>query len=119
VGARAAFADPSAPAAVNPTPTVNVVTAAGPTTVPSAISSNVVWGPQGSPYLVSSLVINKSGSVTLLPGTVVKLQGGAAIVVNPGSQLLALGTPSQHVVFTSIRVLNGAEDPHEVGREGR
>ncbi|OLB73957.1 MAG: hypothetical protein AUI14_24905 [Actinobacteria bacterium 13_2_20CM_2_71_6] len=87
------------PAAVNPTPSVQVVTSPGPTQVgQGSITQDTVWGPQGSPYVVKSLTVTNRASLTLLPGTVVKLDAAAVITVMTGSQILALGTPGAHVV---------------------
>src|SRR4051812_17436082 len=78
-GGSPAFADPSAPvpppAPVDPAPSVQVVTTPGPTWVPdnTVLTTDTVWGPQGSPYVVNHLTITNGSSLTLLPGTVVKL----------------------------------------------
>jgi RHS repeat-associated protein len=104
MGVVAAFAsDPVAPpSAVNPAPRVNVVTTPGPTVVSSSITTDTVWGPVGSPYVLhSSIAIATGASLTLLPGTVVKLDTGAGIGIV--GQLLSLGTPGRHVVITSLR----------------
>ncbi len=109
LGGRPAYADPtgsaaSPPAAVNPTPSVVVVSTPGPTAVPAQVTTDTVWGPLGSPYVItgSVQVVNRA-SLTLLPGTVVKFDHGASLNVNTGSHVLSLGTPNQHVVFTSLR----------------
>jgi hypothetical protein len=104
-GTSAASADPVTPtpppAAVNPTDTIRTVLTPGPTQAPSLITADTVWGPQGSPYLVQSLNVAKGASLTLLPGTVVKMNAGAVMVVH--GQLLSLGTPQRRVTVTSIR----------------
>jgi hypothetical protein len=103
-GARA-WADPPAPvappAAVEPPPSISVVEASGPTEAPTQITRDTVWGPQGSPYIVRSTVW-VSAALTLLPGTVVKLEGGGLESFNDG-QILSLGSPQNHVIFTSLR----------------
>jgi hypothetical protein len=104
-GTSAANADPVTPtpppAAVNPTDSIRTVLTPGPTQAPSQITTDTVWGPQGSPYLVQSLNVAKGASLTLLPGAVVKMNAGAVIVVH--GQLLSLGTPQRRVTVTSIR----------------
>jgi YD repeat-containing protein len=89
------------PSPVNPAPAVQPVTTPGPTVVGRGrIDKDTVWGPQGSPYVVQNLFV--AASLTLLPGTVVKLDQAATVLVAPGGQLAALGTPNQHVVITSL-----------------
>lgn len=109
-GARPAFADPPdpspPPAPVNPAPAMRVVETSGPTEAPAEITKDTVWGPLGSPYIVrggplTEMTIRADVSLTLLPGTVVKIDQGVGIRVV--GQLLALGTPNRHVVITSLR----------------
>ncbi|MBF9130055.1 RHS repeat protein [Plantactinospora sp. S1510] len=107
VGARpaAASAVPPTPppAAVDPAPYLSVVDRPGPTEVARYdISTDTVWGPQGSPYIIRSMVeIAEGASLTLLPGTVVKLDKSG--VLQAYGQILSLGTPRQRVIFTSLR----------------
>ncbi len=81
----------------------------GPTTIEpySVIAKDTVWGPQGSPYLLPKGVSVGSGStLTLLPGTVVKLgvvAGYENISLTIQGALYALGTPDNPVVITSMR----------------
>jgi RHS repeat-associated protein len=111
VDTPAAHASPPAPpAAVNPAPYQSVVTTPGPTWLPAyyGVNGDEVWGPQGSPYVVTGdLSIGSGRSLTLLPGTIVKFQGTGnayeAIDLTNQGTLYALGTPSQPVIFTSIK----------------
>lgn len=102
LGDPAAVTPAAAPQPVVPPAVVAPVTTPGPTIVTGTISVDTTWGPQGSPYLISSgVTVSRGVSLTLLPGTVVKLDGGLTRLVVEG-QLLSLGTPSQNVIFTSI-----------------
>jgi RHS repeat-associated protein len=103
LGPGAAFADTPAspPAPVNPAPKVVAVTTPGPTEVSGLLTKDTVWSAQGSPYVLrSGLTVPAGVSLTLLPGTVVKMQGSGLYVEG---QLLVLGTPNQRVVFTSLK----------------
>jgi RHS repeat-associated protein len=112
VGQSRAWAGPPAtpPPPVNPAPAVRVVTSSGPTIAPANINVDTVWSPEGSPYVVGDY-LSISASLTLLPGTVVKLGAvrsstgnySRVTVSGQSGQLLALGTPSKHVIFTSYR----------------
>ncbi|GLZ30163.1 hypothetical protein Lesp02_23530 [Lentzea sp. NBRC 105346] len=97
----------SPPAAVNPAPVVRTVTTPGPTVVSNGlIATDTVWGPLGSPYVLKGrLKIEERASLTLLPGTVIKLDSGTDhyAEISVDGQLLSLGTPAQHVVITSIK----------------
>jgi RHS repeat-associated protein len=103
--APAGAADPVAPpAAVNPAPVVRTVMTPGPTVMDGVkITTDTVWGPEGSPYVIrGQLTIEEQASLTLLPGPVLKMDGQLARVVAHG-QLLSLGTPDRRVVITSYK----------------
>lgn len=84
--------------------------AAGPTRIGSLdITQDTTWGPDGSPYVITGQVrVKPGGTLTVLPGTVVKFMpgypsgstNGSELLVY-GGQLVADGTPSAPVVFTS------------------
>ncbi len=81
--------------------------AAGPTVVPGgSVTSAETWSKSGSPFVVSGRVrVDEGGSITIEPGVVVKFQTGSfdnRILVY-GGQLMAVGTASEPIVFTSIR----------------
>jgi hypothetical protein len=80
---------------------MQVVETAGPTEASAQITTDTVWGPQGSPYIVRGMTIAKGASLTLLPGTVVKIDWHKSIYAV--GQLLSLGTPTDRVVITSLR----------------
>ncbi len=91
------------PAPQNPAPKVVDVTTPGPTQVTGTLTSDTVWSPQGSPYMVTGqLTVPMGVELTMLPGTVVKMGGSQSTIVVWGT-LLALGDPSNHVVITSSR----------------
>ena len=59
---------------------------------------------RGSTYRVSgTLTIASGGSLTIPPGTVLKMEDKAAIVVNSGATLNAIGTRAAPITFTSIK----------------
>ena len=90
------------PAPQNPAPKVVDVTTPGPTQVTGTLTTDTVWSPQGSPYMVTGqLTVPMGVELTMLPGTVVKMGSQARIVV--WGTLLALGDPNNHVVITSSR----------------
>jgi YD repeat-containing protein len=100
--------------ATNPAAVVKTVTTPGPTSLSGnvTISTDTVWGPQGSPYLIlSGLDVPAGVSLTLLPGTVVKI--GQSLSVE--GQLLSLGTPSSHVTITSLRDDTAMGDTNQDG----
>jgi RHS repeat-associated protein len=107
LGTMPAFATPPAPpAAVNPPPYQLVVSTPGPTWLPSngLISTDTVWSAQGSPYVITNgLSVSAGAALTLLPGTIVKFAPGSTAGLTVQGALLALGTPAQPVVFTSLR----------------
>ena len=59
---------------------------------------------RGSTYRISgTLTIASGGSLTIPPGTVLKMEDKAAIVVNSGATLNAIGTRAAPITFTSIK----------------
>ena len=105
VSAAVLLTPPAPPPPVNPAPFVREVTTPGPTFVSNeSISRDVVWSPQGSPYVIPAggITITDNGSLTLLPGTIVKFTPSAGVALFANGSLYALGTPSQRVVFTSL-----------------
>lgn len=96
---------------------VDDASGSGPTPVTGNIVEDTVWGPQGSPYVIEDgLRIVETASLTLLPGTVVKFKRadryGSITVMG---QLLALGTPTQKVTFTSYKDDTAAGDTNGDG----
>ena len=59
---------------------------------------------RGSTYRVSgTLTIANGGSLTIPPGTVLKMEDKAAIVVNSGATFSAVGTRAAPIIITSIK----------------
>ncbi len=73
-------------------------------TITSNITANTTWS-TGSTVLLSGQIYVKNNAVlTIQPGVVVlgdKSVNGAGLFVTKGSQLMAVGTASQPIVFTS------------------
>lgn len=91
--------------------------ALGQTTVPGGTySSNVTWGPSGSPYvLTGNLTIAAGAVLTIQAGTVVKMSGQTRTITVNG-QLLAQGNSANAVVFTSVQ--DDAADGVDSGADG-
>lgn len=93
---------PSPPAAVNPNPSIVEVATPGPTPISGQLAKDTVWGPQGSPYVISgTYVIPVGKSLTVLPGTVIKMANDANVAV--WGQALIVGEPDDRVTITSIQ----------------
>ncbi|MGP8214298.1 MAG: T9SS type A sorting domain-containing protein [Bacteroidia bacterium] len=70
------------------------------TNVTGGIFSNTAWTPTGSPYIITDTVRVLSGvTLTIQPGVVVKFNNGG-LLENSGT-LIANGTPSDSIIFTS------------------
>ncbi|HYH07155.1 MAG TPA: DUF6531 domain-containing protein [Thermoanaerobaculia bacterium] len=68
------------------------------------ITTNTTWPVAGSPYVIQSDVIVASGArLTIAAGAVVKFMPGTSLFVREGGTLVANGTATHPVVFTSIR----------------
>ncbi|MGB9618901.1 MAG: right-handed parallel beta-helix repeat-containing protein, partial [Armatimonadota bacterium] len=77
----------------------------GPTYIyDSVINGNTTWHAAGSPYVVSStLTVNSGKTLTIEPGTIVKFSywDAAGLLVN--GSLVAQGTASAPIYFTSLK----------------
>ena len=72
------------------------------TGVTGAITSDTVWDVTGSPYVVTGdITVNNGVSLTVDAGVEVRFDGNYALIVR--GTLLADGTPSDPVLFTSNR----------------
>lgn len=73
------------------------------THVSGTISQNTTWTFTNSPYVVDgNITVQASATLTIEPGVVVKLSGQTRTIFVDGV-LTAIGTPSSHIVFTSIQ----------------
>ncbi len=65
-------------------------------------STNTALTARGGPYLISGqMTISSGASLTIEPGTIFKMQSGSSIKVD--GTLLAVGTESKKIIFTSYR----------------
>jgi hypothetical protein len=65
------------------------------------ITASTTWTPANE-YLLSGAVFVKAGAtLTILPGTVIKGQDRSFLVVEQGARIMAEGTPTAPIVFTS------------------
>lgn len=73
----------------------------------SSVSKSTTWGPSECPdgYLLKYETRVSGAGVTLKiePGTVIKHQGSAMLVVEEGAALIAEGTPNAKIRFTSLQ----------------
>ncbi|MGL4597435.1 MAG: T9SS type A sorting domain-containing protein [Bacteroidia bacterium] len=70
------------------------------TNVSGFINANTTWTLAGSPYLVTGNALLSQGyTLTIDPGVVVKFDNNKALQID--GELIAIGTVSQHIVFTS------------------
>ncbi|UOQ72656.1 T9SS C-terminal target domain-containing protein [Hymenobacter cellulosilyticus] len=97
----------AAVAAQAPQAKAQTVCPAAPTaiTVSGAITTPTTWT-RGNVYELSGFVYVRSGAVlTIEPGTIIKgirsTTAPAALIIEPGAQIIANGTAAQPIVFTS------------------
>jgi subtilisin family serine protease len=73
-----------------------------PTWITSNITEDTTWSPQGSPYVIDcNFSINTDVTLTILPGTVVKLNYNRGITVN--GTLIANAEGHDTIYFTTIK----------------
>src|SRR3989338_754243 len=84
------------------------------TIVADPVTGDAVWTKEGSPYVVYYATVPMGSSLTVLPGTVVKIYPGAIFSVS-GS--LHAGAPDavEQVIFTSLRDDTAGGDTNEDG----
>jgi YVTN family beta-propeller protein len=71
-----------------------------PLRVYGTIATDTVWTEAGSPYVVTdTLTVSEGVTLTIQPGVVVKFDAGKSLIVH--GKLLAVGTPTQPILFTS------------------
>ena len=86
---------------VDPTPGPALVV------VNSNVTSNTTWYSDTTYQLVSRVSVESGATLTIQPGTVIKGEAGAganatALVVARGAKLMAQGTASAPIIFTSV-----------------
>lgn len=70
------------------------------TNVSGFINANTTWTLAGSPYIVTGNALLSQGfTLTIDPGVIVKFDSNKALQID--GQLIAVGTPSQRIIFTS------------------
>ncbi len=75
-------------------------TASALTNVSGFINANTTWTLAGAPYIVTGNALLSQGyTLTIDPGVVVKFDNNKALQID--GELIAIGTVSQHIVFTS------------------
>ncbi len=86
-------------------------------TVSSDITSNTTWSAGQTYLLTAPIYVTNNSILTIQPGCVIlgdKSGTGAALIVTKGSQLIANGTVSQPIVFTSNQA-PGLRNPGDWG----
>ncbi|MCC6725990.1 MAG: PKD domain-containing protein [Saprospiraceae bacterium] len=81
--------------------TINGVQAPTVTIVGESITANTTWT-KNKIYVLQNgcLYVREGATLTIEPGTVIRGEG-AALIIQRGAQLIAEGTPTQPIVFTS------------------
>ncbi|MBU1919644.1 prealbumin-like fold domain-containing protein [bacterium] len=77
------------------------------------ISSPVTFTAGRHWVLNGNLYIGSGGSLTVEPGTVIRVSAGKSIYVSAGGELTCIGSPDQFIVFTTDDLI--ARDPEEWG----
>lgn len=73
----------------------------GPTKVTNDIKNKVIWYKECSPYIISSPIkIEKTGTLTIKPGTIIRADGGGIEVLGT---LICEGSKSELIVFESTK----------------
>ncbi len=73
-------------------------------TVSSNITSNTTWATGQTVFLNGQIYVTGNSVLTIQPGVVIRgssLIAGSSLIITKGSQIQALGTASQPIVFTS------------------
>ncbi len=82
------------------------------------ISENETWTAENIYVLDGKVVVSEGATLTIEPGTIIKGAEGqeslaSALVVDQGAKLMAEGTPSKPIIFTSV--LDGIEPGQTTG----
>jgi hypothetical protein len=74
------------------------------TTVSANITSNTTWATGQTVFLNGQIYVTGNSVLTIQPGVVIRVSSviaGSSLIITKGSQLQAMGTASQPIVFTS------------------
>jgi hypothetical protein len=72
------------------------------TYVTDDISTDTIWNPAGSPYVLQGQIwVLSSSTLTIEPGVVVEVESGGHLWIASGSSICAVGTQSDQILFTS------------------
>lgn len=83
---------------------IRAATEFGPTDISGNINSNATWTPNSSPYIVRGDITVPNGiTLTIKPGTIIKFLPGTNFYIAAGATLLADGSSSQPIYFTSFK----------------
>jgi hypothetical protein len=80
------------------------------------ITTNTTWTSNNIYYLDGFVYVNSGVTLTIQPGTIIKgsLANKGALIIRQGGQLIANGTPTQPIVFTSAQPA-GQRNPGDWG----
>lgn len=67
------------------------------------LSWNQTWTKEGSPYIIQGNIYVRFGSLTINPGTVVKVVNGATVTLHADVHVNIAGTSEEPVIFTSFK----------------
>src|SRR5207248_1080840 len=85
----------------------------GQTNVSGFISANTTWNLSGSPYIVvGNALLSQGYKLTINPGVVVKFDSAKTLQID--GELIALGTNSERITFTSNKSIPKAGDWGEI-----
>ncbi|EKD58676.1 MAG: acetyltransferases and hydrolases with the alpha/beta hydrolase fold protein [uncultured bacterium] len=92
--------------------------AAGPTVYDKfvEIRGNQTWTKENSPYIINAQVTLSGGSLTIEPGVVVKF--GSSGYIYAMSNINAVGTPDERIIFTSAKDDEHGGDTNKNGFDG-
>lgn len=87
------------------------VVVTGSDTLRGTISADRVLRANRTYFLSGTVLVKNNAKLTIEPGTLVKaIKGtGAVLIITKGSQLIADGTPTQPIVFTSNQPVGGRQ----------
>src|SRR5437899_2982871 len=70
------------------------------TNVSGFINANTTWTVTGSPYIVvANALVSQGYTLTIQPGVTIKFNTNCALQID--GELIAIGTPTNHISFTS------------------